>query len=122
MSPENKYNILIAASLVAGVGLCIGGIFYPPLLIPGGLLITGGLGALAALIAKKHSTSPRATPESQTDTIGTRERAPSVTITIDNRSVTFTPHFDGNGYIRRGPTPEAQGEVNEPSGVRLTLV
>lgn len=121
---DNKQYILIGIGLIAGIGFCIGGIFVPPLLIPGGLLITGSLGALAGVVAKKVSSgqsSPRAENNPSTpDIIGGRERSPSITISIDNRSVTFTPHFDGNGFIRRPPTP--MPNLEEQQHHRLTLV
>lgn len=115
---DNRFYLIVGFSLIAGIGLCIGGIFAPPLLIPGGVLITGSLGALTALIAKKRVSTPKAArPDAPTEQPAARERTPSISIAIDNRSVTFTPLYDGAHAVVRPPTPAPN--LREQRGLML---
>lgn len=73
MLHRTKLKIVFIVSMVAGIGLCIGGIFLAPLLVPGGILIAAGLGmfqsAFTAEDVELHTQSGlemvRLSPEQQ---------------------------------------------------------
>jgi len=50
MRKSTKKYIACGVLIIVGLGLCIGGIFMPPLLIAGVPIFTGGLSILAAII------------------------------------------------------------------------
>lgn len=44
--------------LLIGVGLCVGGIYVPALLIPGGVIIAGAIAMLTSVYTTKSTTTP----------------------------------------------------------------
>lgn len=58
MLHKTKLKLVFWCSLIAGVALCIGGIWLAPLLVPGGILLAGSLAmyqsAYAAEVVDDH--------------------------------------------------------------------
>ncbi len=51
---DKKYNIAFIIILFAGIGLCAGGIYLPPLLIPGGVCLAGAFGMYASAYTRMY--------------------------------------------------------------------
>ena len=71
MTPKIRRAIVVLCVL-AGIGLCVAGIWVPPLMIPGGALIGGGLGMVRGSVkcpSRNSSNAPNA-PETLPSEVG----------------------------------------------------
>jgi hypothetical protein len=51
---DKKYNIVFCLLLIAGISLCIGGIWITPLLVPGAVCLTGAFGMYASAYTRMY--------------------------------------------------------------------
>ena len=62
MTRQVRLRIIFWGSLIVGVGLCIGGVFLPALLVPGGACLAGALAMYQSAYNKPNATNANATP------------------------------------------------------------
>lgn len=61
MERKLKLKLVFWGSLLSGIGLCIGGIWLPPILVPGGILLAAAFGMYQSVYAtneQAHQTPP----------------------------------------------------------------
>lgn len=116
---DKQYNIVFAFLLTAGLGLCIAGIWIPPLLVPGGVFLTGAFGMYASAYTRMYpwrmdeEEGARAEPMPLHEE--SHERQPDVTINIDDHTKIFAPAYSLSLQQHELPTQHS-------SPARLTLV
>ena len=118
---DKHYNIAFLLLLLAGIGLCIGGIYLAPLLIPGGVCLAGAFGMYASAYTRMYpwrmeqdtTTAAQAMGAEQEQVPGyvKPEDHPHFTMLIDNHSVTYAPHFE---MARHTDEPGLHRSQSEP--------
>ena len=94
---DKKYNVVFVIMLVSGIALCIGGIWLPPLLIPGGVCLTGAFAMYASAYTRMY---PWRQDDVVVNTVENTQRPDTTTnntqvnILIQDRHVEFHPHYD----------------------------
>ena len=109
---DTKYHIYFWLLIIIGGGLCVGGIFVAPLLIPGGVCLAGAFGMFASSYVRMYPWHlDQATAEDANNVLNgtvppapppSRESSPepehheqtTFNIHIEDRHVDFHPHFD----------------------------
>lgn len=96
MQRRTKLKILFVVTFVAGVGLCIGAIWLPPLAGPGVALIGGSLAMYqSSLSSVPRGTSENPSPETSFETA----RSSSTEVVVDGEAAAQTPQIN-NTYIQ----------------------
>lgn len=118
---DKHYNKVFILLFISGVALCIAGIWVPPLLVPGGVCLTGAFAMYASAYTRMYSWRqdkvPTPVPTANIPREHCEQERPNVTINVDDHSVNFTPHFD---MIQTDPNPRL--EIMESHKNRLTIV
>lgn len=124
---DKHYRIVFVIMLVSGIALCIGGIFLPPLLIPGGVTLAGAMGMYASANVRMypwHEDDPQdaQSPENLDLVRPVEEHVQNnIQINILDRHVEFHPHYD---VIQRPHNPSLElRELHESrSAPQLTAI
>ena len=125
---DRHYNIAFWLLLLAGIGLCIGGIFIPPLLIPGGVCLAGSFGMYSSAYTRMYPWHLDQNPTAATQAMSSEQEQvpgyvkpedhPHFTMLIDDHSVTFAPHFEmarhDHGLSQHTDEPEIHRSQSEP--------
>lgn len=115
---DKQYSIVFIIMLVSGIALCIAGIWITPLLVPGGVALTGAAAMFANAFTRMYpwrqdNEAPKAAePHIHSETIN---------IIVEDHHTEFHPHFD---MIVRAPNPslEIRELEAEASERKLTII
>lgn len=135
----NVKHIFFICSLLVGIGLCVGGIWLPPLLIPGGAFIAGALGMMAQAYFKgRNQGDSDHAPDIQMQPVHATPERPRQTKTLKySRHISshglhgehYREDVEGEIQVTKDKTPTssdeyetAEGSGNSNSRNRLTLV
>ena len=89
---DKRSDIVFFTLLVCGIALCIGGIWLPPLLVPGGICLSGAFGMFASSYVRMYPWSAR---DEAPATCQSEPVPPSVlNVNIDDHHVEYHPHYD----------------------------
>lgn len=91
---DKHYGLAFALMLFSGIGLCVGGIWLAPLLIPGAVCLAGAFGMYASANVRMYPWEEKPANESQ-EHENIRVSEPNVlNVNIDDHHVEFHPHYD----------------------------
>lgn len=125
---DKHYRSVFILMLLCGIGLCIGGIWVAPLLIPGGVCLAGAFGMYA-------SANVRMYPWHEDEVPGDVQSHESIALSRDvearvqqniqlnvlDQHVEFHPHYDM--IVRpRNPSLEIRDIHQAKSAPQLTLI
>ncbi len=128
---DKKNNAVFALLILGGLSLCIAGVWVPPLLVPGGVFLTGAFGMWASAYVRMYPWEAKMEADAS-ETPGTRASIehpnvdnvnhPNVTnVTIDDHHIEFHAHYDM--IVRPShPTPEQQEIHRSRSAAQLTYI
>ena len=139
---DKHYNIAFWTLLVIGTGLCIGGIFVAPLLVPGAVCLTGAFSMYSSAYTRMYPWRMDNDTTTAAESMGSEDEHvqgyvnpvdhPHFTMLIDDHSVTFAPHYEmarhehglsqhtGENQLHRSQSEPVQVH-NETETQRLTL-
>lgn len=131
---DKHYNKVFVTLIIIGIGLCIGGIWLPPLLIPGGVVLAGALSMYASAYTRMYpwrQDNPAEPIPTQAPTLETiplqrpntpnlsHESEPDIAIMVGDTRIDFHPHYEAR---RHHAGSQSHGnETHSHAGNTLTL-
>lgn len=106
--------------MISGIGLCVGGVFLPPLVAPGCVLLGAALAMYQSAYAQE--SAPRGTTESPPERTEPRERRASSDVTVIHGNVQNNMLFLYSNHHEASSAPQIPAPLNnDPQRHTLTL-
>lgn len=114
---DKKNNLVFAILLLGGLGLCLGGIWLPPLLVPGSVFLTGAFGMWGSAYTRMYPWKEDDEPSKDVARhIPEPTPIPNQTFIQNNLFFVFVRKFSN-----RSDSPPLVINPDESSSNRLTL-